>query len=165
VWYDILIRIQEGTLERFPGEYRRVYFWSKRKDLIRKTNMTSISKENAISLIRLIEEAYGINNHNAFGNAKIVFKKRTCGFARYSAWTIGLPSKEVPQSYLNPDNYYNIYPCDKLRVGVVLHEMAHLATYKAFRMGKHSRQFVEMFDDILEFWEKQILLDKEMIAC
>lgn len=152
-------------MEKFPGEYKRVYFWSKRKNLIRKANMTPITQEDAISLIRLVEEGYGLLNHNAFGKTKVVFNRNSSGRAHYRTWTIILPSKSLPEEYSDPKRYFTISPCELLRVGVVLHEISHLAAFKAFKSRLHDKLFVKMFDDILEYWEKNIFLDKERVVC
>lgn len=147
-------------MEKINGEYNRVYHWSKCKDLIEASNLTPINHENAIVLIRLLEDEIDKNSgFNRIGRCKVNFTRKY-GCAKLRTWELCLPKDILPESTYTPIGY--------LRVGLVIHEFAHLVAYKMFKTYKHDRNFVIVLDSLLKYWSDNIrvnTIDKTISGC
>lgn len=146
-------------MEKINGEYNRVYHWSKHKNLIIDANLTPISQDGAVALIRLLEDK--INENAGFNrfHSKISFTRKY-GCAKLWSNEICLPKYILPESTNTLIGY--------LRVGLVIHEFAHLMAYSMFRSYKHDRNFVTVLDSLLTFWNDNMRvenIDKTISGC
>jgi len=84
------------------------------------------------------------------------FRKESRGRANASRWSICLPLVSLKEGEL---------PFGKLRVGVVVHEVAHLATYRSGSLIRHGERFVQVFDGMLEWMERTGWLSEKHAGC
>jgi hypothetical protein len=121
-------------IQEIAGEYKRVARLSNEKDLMIKAHQTPCTQQEAESIIRRYADAYDLKI------PYIKFKPYHNGRATKQSGII-LPA--------NGDNI-EVSPYGKLRIGIVLHELAHIFCKQKISFSyKHDRDFVDTFDTLL----------------
>lgn len=128
------------------GEYPQVSKWSQQKILLRKAHNMPITRKAAKALISALTQAHALpfTIDVSFIDAERGFG----GFDGAGNAVIGLPAAPLPKAYADPAPY--------LRMGIVLHEFAHVL--KIYREDQergyeytdaHSKEFVNVLDELL----------------
>lgn len=113
---------------RINGEYSRVSQLTSQYELLTRAHQTIIMREDAKALVELLSSGVKVRFRGYKGHADL--NKRT----------IALPS-EGPSRVSNLSGTM----VGKLRVGIVLHELAHIR----YGVGGHDGGFVEVLDQLL----------------
>lgn len=133
-------------IKQIPGEYKqvsRMLYWSGHYDLCKKAHSTPISRSEADQLtLKLI------------GKLPRYHGKR--GWAHSKTLTITLPFHGYHDRQVRADGV--IY----LRLGLVLHECAHIMVYKKYhangrRVFGHGKEYCEEFGKLLcDYYNEQV---------
>jgi len=142
-------------MKKIRGEYTRVSHWSCKKDIIDEANKTPINIPDALALVRLLEDEFLSINMGDMPKINVRFKLGAYGMAYYGYWKLVLPATELP--------YYGHKPIGYLRVGVVIHEVAHLVAFKGFRERNHGKLFVDCLDMLMEYWYSSIRIEQSTL--
>jgi len=135
------------------GEYLTVQDASTDQPALRLAHETGCTREEAISLVRRIEKREGLPP----GAIRIMFRAGSRGRGGF-LYRRGRTWNDSPQRILRvllpseplPDGGYS--PYGRLRIGIVLHEVAH-AVLVAQGLGYgHGRLFVQRLDQYVQHW-------------
>jgi len=136
-----------------PGEYQKVSRLSRDPHRLQSAHQTPCTQEAAQKIVGIVDDLHDIEV------SVVRFRERACGRAYYNR-ALSLPA--TPGAG---------FGC--LRVGIVLHELAHLVTWKQYgrpqrragtrrtkRKGAeaHGQVFVSILDDLIEMWAEGKLL-------
>ncbi len=131
--------IARGRPRLVEGEYKQVAQWSRRRDLLEKAHGTGCTIQQTRALIDLLCEATKVCVTLRWGS-----RRGRAYFKPGALPTISLPATPYVTGS-DPKQRYG-----KLRVGLVLHEFAHV--WAGPRQG-HSWVFVAKLDALLEMAE------------
>ena len=114
------------------GEYAKVSRRTKNYDLLEMLHSTPCTQSEAIAMIESIAKQYGISV------SAIRFREGSRGRAYYKKFSITLPA--------TPGSGFG-----RLRIGIVLHEIAHLIACKRGEKA-HRQVFVDVLDTLTDEW-------------
>ena len=159
------MRLLRKKQYNIPGEYARVSQWSKERDLLRIAHVTPINVLDTTALLKKMAARYGLPQ------LKITWRKGKC-VGHGGIDKDFNPHITLPTSVYEPTFEHS--PCERLRVGIILHEFAHILQYmkaiNAFfedgdvmpnenpycyisrKVGGHGLNFVSIFDKLLLEW-------------
>lgn len=136
-WYNNLIRprrLYRKRTAQIPGEYQRVSEWSTQYFRLSQAHSTPITRENAYELIKKLALRYSIKN--------LLVEWIAGRFKGRGGKKKGRPFVQLPTEAGSGVGY--------LRVGLVLHEFAHVIRETSANPGMpHGREFVATLDKLL----------------
>lgn len=132
-----------------PGEYPGVAEMSMNLDRLRRAHVTPCDHALAYLLVAIMHNAHK-DQYIYGGPAPVIkFRRDKRGFKR--SWARSKPNGMKRLCLPHEDLIYNPITCRNpngyLRVGVVIHEYAHLLTMKSGEL--HGRAFVIVLDQLL----------------
>lgn len=140
------------------GEYSKVCKLTRNLALLLSAHETPCNQDEAKALIETVARKYGLQV------SAVRFKEGVRGWAYYKSQSLSLPAS-AGKGF------------GRLRVGIVLHEIAHLITRKKIgiplRVGgmklrrktgeeSHGTVFVSVLDDLLQGWSDGSLYTEEI---
>lgn len=124
-----------GQVQQISGEYAMVARRSRNYALLKDLHETPCGQQVAKALIENISREFGVKV------SAIRFKEWTRGRAYYKTSSLCLPA--------TPGKGFGY-----LRIGIVLHEIAHLIAFHRFRERAHRAPFIKTLDFLVQDWRK-----------
>ena len=120
---------------KISGEYTMVGRRSKNYALLKQLHETACTQEEALSIVKTVSHQYGITV------SVVRFREGVRGRAYCKTFALSLPA--------TPGAGFG-----RLRVGIVLHELAHLIAFHRFKERAHRRPFLSLLDYLGHEWSK-----------